>query len=118
MTPRKPSAMFTGPVMVHDNDGDGAVSAMDDITFEVSASVPKPMVGLRCYQPGGFVFDSYVGYWPDYMFAPYFTLGSDKWNRGVPATCYARLFTYDSRGREKSLAPTITFEVGPMTMLE
>jgi hypothetical protein len=46
------------------------------------------------------------------MFDPWFTLGSDYWDPAVAASCTARLFYYDSRGREHDLA-TLDFGVDP-----
>ena len=83
------------------------------ITFNVSTSATAtPSVGLRCYQGTDWVYDSYVGYFPGYMFDKWFTLQSNYWADGVPATCYARLFYDDSRGREVVLA-TMSFAVAP-----
>lgn len=104
---------LTGPVMVADLDGNGVVSHGDSINFVVSTTAtPKPEVGLRCYQGSNWVYDGYVGYWPDYMFTPYFGLDSGYWVSGVPANCTARLFFYDNRSREQILA-TLSFTVAP-----
>ncbi len=107
------SSSLTGPVMVLDVDGNGVVSHGDSINFNVSTSATaKPEVGVRCYQGSNWIYDGYVGYWPDYMFTPYFTLDSGYWASGVQATCTARMFYYDSRGREQVLA-TLNFTVAP-----
>jgi len=83
------------------------------ITFNVSTTATAtPSVGLRCYQGANFVYDSYVGYFPAYMFDQWFTLRSNYWVDGVPATCNARLFYNDRRGRENVLA-TMSFTVAP-----
>jgi hypothetical protein len=83
------------------------------ITFNVStAATAVPEVGLRCYQGSTWVYDSYVGYFPSYLFEQWFTLKSNYWADGVPATCNARLFYNDSRGRENVLA-TMSFTVAP-----
>jgi len=82
------------------------------VTFTVSTSASTPEVGLRCYQGPNFVYDNYVGYFPAYMFDQWFTLDSGYWEAGVPATCNARLFTRDRRGRENVLA-TMSFDVAP-----
>ena len=83
------------------------------ITFTVSTSATStPEVGLRCYQGSEWVYDNYVGYFPAYMFDQWFTLDSGYWVAGVPATCDARLFYRDRRGRENVLATT-SFNVAP-----
>ena len=94
---------------------DGATQAKHygNITFNVSTSATsKPQVGLRCYQGANFVYDGYVGYWSGYMFTPYFILQSNYWVDGIWATCDARLFYSDSRGRQVILATT-SFPVAP-----
>ena len=86
---------------------DGATQAAHNgrITFNVSTTATDtPMVGVRCYQGSDFVMDGYVGYFPSYMFNPWFVLDSGYWADGVAATCNARLFYYDRRGREIVLA--------------
>ncbi len=88
---------------------DGATQAAHNgrITFNVSTTATDtPMVGVRCYQGSDFVMDGYVGYFPNYMFNPWFVLDSGYWADGVAATCNARLFYYDRRGREIVLATT------------
>jgi len=83
------------------------------ITFTVSTTATAtPEVGLRCYQGPNWVYDNYVGYFPAYMFDQWFTLDSGYWEAGVPATCTARLFSRDRRGRENVLA-TLSFDVAP-----
>lgn len=94
---------------------DGATQAAHygRVTFDVSTSATKtPSVGLRCYQGSNFVYDSYVGYFPGYMFEQWFTLKSNYWVDGVAATCDARLFYNDRRGRQVVLA-TMSFPVAP-----
>jgi hypothetical protein len=106
------SSTLVGPVMLVDNNGDGLANHYDSITFNVATTATsKPQVGLRCYQGSAWVYDGYVGYWAGYMFTPYFTLDSGYWEAGVPATCNARLFYNDNRGREVVLA-TLSFDVG------
>jgi hypothetical protein len=83
------------------------------ITFNVSTTATStPSVGLRCYQGSTWVYDSYVGYFPGYMFDKWFTLQSNYWADGMPATCDARLFYNDRRGRQVVLA-TMSFNVAP-----
>jgi hypothetical protein len=95
------SSTLSGPVMVTDLNGDGSPNHYDSITFDVSTTATAyPEVGLRCYQGSSWVFDGYVGYFPGYLFDPWFTLDSGYWVDGVAASCDARLFYYDNRGRE------------------
>ena len=94
---------------------DGATQAAHNgrITFDVSTTETNvPEVGLRCYQDSTWVFDAYVGYFPEYLFDQWFTLDSNSWADGVPATCNARLFYRDRRGREVVLR-TMSFPVAP-----
>jgi hypothetical protein len=94
---------------------DGATEAAHNgrITFDVSTTATDvPEVGLRCYQGSNWVFDAYVGYFPSYMFDPWFTLDSGYWVDGVAAICNARLFYFDRRGREIVLE-TMTFPAAP-----
>jgi hypothetical protein len=94
---------------------DGASQAAHNgrITFDVSTSATDvPMVGLRCYQNEVWIFGAYVGYFPEYLFDQWFTLDSNYWVDGQPATCDARLFYYDRRGREILLG-TQSFPVAP-----
>lgn len=107
------SSSLSGPVMVTDLNGNGLPNHGDSITFNVSTTATsQPEVGVRCYQGSTWVYDGYVGYWPGYMFTPYFTLDSGYWAAGQPASCTARLFYYDNRSREHDLA-TLSFTVGP-----
>ena len=107
------TSTLTGPVMVTDLNRNGSADHGDSITFNVSTTATAyPEVGLRCYQGSSWVFDGYVGYFPGYLFNPWFTLDSGYWASGVAASCDARLFYYDQRGREHVLA-TMTFPVGP-----
>jgi len=107
------SSSLTGPVMVIDNNGNGLVNRLDSITFNVSTSATStPTVGLRCYQNGIWVYDDYLGYYSGgYWSNPWFSLDSGYWTSGISASCTARLFYYDRRGREQDLA-TLTFPVG------
>jgi hypothetical protein len=107
------TSTLSGPVMVTDLNGDGLPNHRDSITFDVSTTATStPEVGLRCYQGSAWVLDGYVGYWSGYEFTPYFTLDSGYWVDGVEASCTARLFYYDKRGREQDLA-TLSFSVAP-----
>ena len=92
---------------------DGVAHHGQRVTFDVSTTATDlPTVGLRCYQDSSWVYDAYVGYYPGYLFDQWFTLDSGYWADGVDATCTARLFSYDNRGRERVLA-TMTFPVAP-----
>jgi hypothetical protein len=94
---------------------DGATEAAHNgrITFDVSTTATDvPEVGLRCYQGSNWVFDAYVGYFPGYLFDPWFTLDSGYWADGVATICNARLFYFDRRGREIVLQ-TMSFPVAP-----
>jgi hypothetical protein len=94
---------------------DGATQAAHNgrITFNVSTTATdRPFVGLRCWQGSNWVFDAYVGYFPSYMFEPWFVLDGPYWADGVAASCTARLFYFDRRGREKVLG-TMSFPVAP-----
>jgi hypothetical protein len=107
------SVTFTGPVMSVDANADGVLNHGDSITFNVSTSATAtPTVGLRCYQNGIWVYDSYLGYYAGGTWSnPWFTLDSGYWTSGAPASCTARLFYYDNRSREHVLA-TLNFPVG------
>jgi hypothetical protein len=94
---------------------DGATQAAHNgrITFDVSTTeTAAPFVGLRCYQGSNWIFDAYVGYFPGYLFDPWFTLDSNYWADDVAATCDARLFYFDRRGREIVLG-MMSFPVAP-----
>ena len=94
---------------------DGATQAAHygRITFDVKTTVTaRPQVGLRCFQGSNWVYDAYVGYYPEYPFDQWFTLKSNYWVDGVWATCDARLFYNDRRGRQVVLATT-SFPVAP-----
>jgi hypothetical protein len=94
---------------------DGATQAAHNgrITFNVSTTATdRPFVGLRCWQGTTWIYDAYVGYFPDAMFDPWFTLGSASWADGIAANCTARLFYYDRRGNQKLLT-TMSFPVAP-----
>jgi len=109
----KPSGGGTvaGPVMVADLDANGSANPGDDITFNVSApGTAFPLVGLRCWQGTNWVYDAYVGYWDSYNWDRFFRLSSGSWNPELDATCTARLFYNDNRGREHVLN-TLNFGV-------
>jgi hypothetical protein len=90
---------------------DGGANYMERAAFNVETSASLPFVGVRGWQDG-LVLDGYTGYFDSYMFDPWVTLGSPYWDAASPATCAARLFTYDKRGNQKVIA-TIEFPVAP-----
>ena len=100
-------------VMVRDFNANGLPNRADYITFNVSTtSTDRPFVGLRCWQGTSWVYDGYVGYFPTYMFDPWFVLSSPYWAPSDEASCTARLFYYNKRGGE-NLLKTISFLVAP-----
>jgi hypothetical protein len=104
---------ISSPMMVNDTNGNGVPNYMDSITFTVSTTATSmPMVGLRCWQGTNFVHDGYIALYDSSWLSKKFTLGSSYWNPGLDASCTARLFYYDNRGRERLLATT-TFGVAP-----
>jgi len=83
------------------------------ITFNVTTTVDRPFVGLRCWQQETWIYDSYVGYFDDYMFdRTWFVLDSPAWSPSIETSCTARLFSYDKRGRQDVLG-TLDFNVAP-----
>lgn len=104
---------IAGPLMVTDANSDSLPNYMDSITFTVSTTATSlPMVGLRCWQGTIFVLDGYIALYDASWLKKYFTLGSSYWSPALNASCTARLFYYDNRGRERVLATT-NFAVGP-----
>lgn len=94
-------------------DGPEAANHRDRVTFETDqTSSDRPFVGVRCYQGTTWILDGYVGLFDSYMFDPWVTLDSGYWEAGVDASCTARLFYFDRRGRERILATT-TFPALP-----
>lgn len=107
------SGTIAGPILVNDVDSDGIVDHRDSITFTVSTtSTDRPFVGVRCYQGSAFVYDGYVGYFPTYMYDPWFVMSSPFWDAAASANCTARLFHYDRRGNQNVLS-TLSFSVAP-----
>jgi hypothetical protein len=73
------------------------------VTFDVSTTeTDHPFVNVRCYQGSVFVYDAWQGFWSGYYTDPVFTLSSGYWISGA-ADCTARLVSFGSNGREKSL---------------
>lgn len=92
---------------------DGVAHRGQRVTFEVATTASdRPFVGLRCWQGSEWVYDGYVGYFPDYLWDPWFVLDSNYWGDGTDAFCTARLFYYDKRGNQKVLTST-DFAVAP-----
>ena len=105
------STSFSGPVMVHDYNGNGETNYNDDVTFNVSTTATsQPEVGVRCWQGTNWVYDAYVSYFNSWLSPAYFTLTSSNWDATQNASCTARLFYYNKRGQENVLA-TLTFGV-------
>ena len=82
----------------------------EDVTFELSTSVSKPYVNVRCYQGAAFVYDSWAGFYPGAWFGQTFTLSGPSWVGG-PADCNARLVSFAKNGRERTLT-SMQFWVG------
>jgi len=81
----------------------------DQITFHVSTTATQPFVNARCSQGEAFVYDGWAGFFSGAWFGRTLTLSSTYWTRGS-ADCTARLVTFGSNGRERTLAST-TFHV-------
>ena len=96
--------------MVVDQNGDGAPTRNDDITFVVSTTATdKPWVKLNCYQGGTWVSTSTAGYFEAYAWAPNFTLASAGWTGGA-GDCTATLYMVTSNGRSSNLK-SLSFHV-------
>lgn len=109
----KPNGGSSSTLRLVPMDGATQAAHFGRITFDVwTTATDFPEVGLRCYQGSNWVFDAYVGYYPSYLFDPWFTLDSNYWADAVEATCNARLFYMDRRGREV-LLKTLSFPVAP-----
>jgi len=91
-------------VMVSDQNGNAAPNWNDQITFDVSTTATdRPWVRLDCYQSGTWVSTSSAGFFPEYPWAPTFTLASGAWTSDA-ADCTARLYMVTSNGRSRTLA--------------
>jgi hypothetical protein len=105
------SSSITGPVMVVDNNGDGLPNWNDQVTFNVSTTATnRPYVVLNCYQSGTWVSTANAGFFPEYPWAPDFTLASGGWMSGA-ADCTATLYMFTSNGKTKNLT-SMSFHVG------
>ena len=99
-------------VLVSDPDGNGTTDHGDVITFTGSTTATnKPMVGVRCWQGATMVLDGYVALFDTWL-SKEITLNSSSWNSTADAACFARMFYYDNRSRERVLA-TMNFTVAP-----
>jgi hypothetical protein len=96
-------------VMTVDRNANGAPNWNDQVTFSLSTSEAKPWVKLDCYQGGAWVSTSTAGFFPEYPWAPTFTLASGGWMSGA-GDCTATLYKVTSNGRSRTLA-TSTFHV-------
>ena len=81
----------------------------ETITFNVTSTVYKKWVDLTCTQNGTFVYSATAGFYPEYPWAPDYTLSSAYWTSGA-ADCSAKLYTTNSKGRQSTLA-TLAFTV-------
>jgi hypothetical protein len=107
------SAGTLAVAMLVDTNGNGSPNYMDQITFTFSqTATATPMVGLRCWQGTNWVYDGYVGFFPSAIGDELFELSSNYWAAGDAASCTARLFYFDNRGREHVLN-SLTFGVAP-----
>ena len=84
---------------------EGVAHQGDEVTFHVSTSATEPYVNVRCYQGEAFVYDSWAGFFPGAWFGRNFTLSSTYWTSGA-AECTARLVSFGSNGRERTLTTT------------
>jgi hypothetical protein len=98
------TSTLTGPVMVVDSNANHAANWNDQVTFNVSTNATdRPYVLLNCYQSGRWVSTSSVGFFPEYPWAPTFTLASGAWTSGA-ADCIATLYMVTSNGKQQNLA--------------
>ena len=81
----------------------------ETITFKVTSPVYKKWVDLSCYQGSTYVYGQTAGFYPEYPWAPDYTLSSSYWTSGG-ASCNARLYTTSNNGKQSTLA-TLTFTV-------
>ena len=88
---------------------EGVAHQGDEVTFRFSTTATEAFVNLRCYQGQAFVFDGWAGFFPGAWFGQTFTLASTYWADGE-ADCTARLVSYGSHGRERTLG-TMGFHV-------
>jgi hypothetical protein len=104
------SNSLSGPVMVVDNNGNGAPNWDDTITFNVTSSATYPSVEVDCSQNGAMVYSGTVGFYPSYAWARQFILSSTMWTGGA-ASCTATLYSTNSKGRTTTLS-SLSFSAG------
>ena len=103
---------ITGPVLVTDNNANGAVNFGDTVTFNVSTTATsQPYVNVLCYQNGVQVMNSWNGFF-DQALNPTrnFGLYSASWQSGA-ANCTASVNMTTKRGGMSQLA-SMSFQVG------
>jgi hypothetical protein len=96
------SSSITGPVLVTDVNGNGAVNFGDTVTFnESTTATSQPYVNVLCYQNGVQVMNSWNGFF-DQALNPTrnFGLYSPQWQSGA-ANCTAWLDMYTKRGTSR-----------------
>lgn len=104
---------ISGPVLVTDQNGNGAANWNDTVTFNVTTSATsQPFVDLTCFQNGALVLHGSAGFFSGALNSGYdFTLMSGSWSGGA-ASCTAALGMYGGkRGTWQQLAST-SFDVG------
>ena len=102
---------ITGPVLVTDVNGNGAVNFGDTVTFnESTTATTQPYVNVLCYQNGVQVMNSWNGFF-DQALNPTrnFGLYSPSWQSGA-ASCTAWLDMNTRRGT--SQLASVSFQVG------
>lgn len=104
-----PNKSGSGLKLVLLNSTDGVPHWGQEITFELTTSAAEPSVNVRCYQGDAFVYDGWAAFWAGAWFGQTFILSSQAWPGG-DADCKARLVTFGSNGRERTLA-TMDFHV-------
>lgn len=105
------SSSITGPVLVTDLNGNGAVDFGDTVTFnESTTATNQPYVNVLCYQGGVLVMNSWNGFF-DQALNPTrnFSLYSPSWQSGA-ASCTAWLDMYTKRGTAQ--LASVSFQVG------
>jgi hypothetical protein len=105
------SSSITGPVLVTDVNGNGAVDFGDTVTFDESTTATtQPYVNVLCYQNGVLVMNSWNGFF-DQALNPTrnFGLYSPSWQSGA-ASCTAWLDMYTKRGTAE--LASVSFQVG------
>ena len=89
-----PSGGTLAVQMVTDADGDGAITAGDTVTYDISrVTSANPYITTTCTQGGTMVLSTWAGYYDGYMWpaARNIKLASDLWTTGA-ATCTGVLY--------------------------